>query len=476
MMSKQTNISLNENQDLFRVLFESAIEGIVVVNSEGKIDMVNDSLLRLYGYATDELLGNKIELLIPNRFHQSHMSKREAYYKAPKKRSMGLELEMLGRKKDGTEFPVDVSLNYFDINSKMYVVAFVSDITRSKKAENALKAEKEKASLYLDISASFFIAIDKRQKVTKINKKGCEILGYAENEIIGKNWFDTFLPIEEQSRVKEVFVQMQQGKIKPVEFFENRIVTKSGEIRLMEWHNTIIYDGKGNPRETLSSGIDITDIRKMEIAQMDALHQGQEKERKRLATELHDGIVQTLSAISLNLKVLEDAVVEMPENEQKSYKKAMFFLEECIADTRNISHALMPATLEHFGLVKAVQSICDNLSTDSLTFDLSAKGDFAKLEEKVEVSLFRIIQELINNIIKHAKASVVEIQLTKSKNGVTLEVEDNGIGFQGNIEQMQSNGLGLRNLFSRVKSMNGILKLDSSHLNGTTINVEIPIK
>ena len=476
MKSKQTNISLHENKDLFQVLFESAIEGIVVVNSEGRIDMVNDSLLRLYGYATDELIGNKIELLIPERFHQSHVSKRKAFYKKPKKRALGWEKTMLGRKKNGTEFPVDISLNYFNIDSKMYAAAFVSDITRSKKAENALKAEKEKASLYLDISASLFIAINKNQKVTKINKKGCEILGYAENEIIGKNWFDTFLPIEEQSRVKEVFIQMQQGKIKPVEFFENSIVTKSGEKRLMEWHNTIIYDVTGDPKETLSSGVDITDIRKMEIAQMDALHQGQEKERKRLATELHDGIVQTLSAISLNLKVLEEAVDKMSENEQKSYQKAMFFLEECIADTRNISHALMPATLEHFGLVKAVQSICDNLSTDSLTFNLRTEGDFTKLEEKIKVSLFRIIQELINNIMKHAKASVVQIQLAKSKNGVTLEVNDNGIGFQGNIEQMQSNGLGLRNLFTRVKSMNGILKLDSSHLKGTAVKVEIPVK
>ncbi len=469
-------MSLKKKQNLFQLLFESAIEGIVVLNSSGEIEMVNDSLLGLFGYTMNELMGNKIETLLPDRFHQSHITRKEAYHKIPKKHSKELESEMFGRKKDKTEFPIDISLNYFDINSKMYVVAFISDLTWSKKTENDLKVQKEQASLYLDISASFFIAIDKNQNITKINKKGCEILGYDESEIIGKNWFDTFLPVEEKQRVKEVFVQMQQGKIKPVEFFENRIVTKSGEVRLMEWHNTIIYDRKGNPKDTLSSGIDITDIRKMEIAQMDALHQGQEKERKRLAIELHDGIVQTLSAISLNLKVLEDAVVKMPKNEQTSYKKAMFFLEECIADTRNISHALMPATLEHFGLVKAVQSICDNLSTDNLTFDLSSNGDFAKLEEKIEVSLFRIIQELINNIIKHAKARSIEIKLTKSKNAVILEVIDNGIGFQGSIEQMQSNGLGLRNLFTRVKSMNGTLKLDSSHLNGTAVKVEIPMK
>ena len=339
-----------------------------------------------------------------------------------------------------------------------------------------LKNTEEEEIRYLDISASFFVAINKNQQVTKINKKGCEILGYTKDEILKKNWFDSFLPVEEQSKTKQVFIEMQHGNIKPVEFFENWILTKSGEKRLIEWRNTIIYDQDGNFNETLSSGIDITEIRKMELLQMDALHQGQEKERKRLATELHDGIVQTLSAVSLNLKVLEDAVGEMSENEQASYKKAMFFLEECIADTRNISHALMPATLEHFGLIKAVQSISENLTTEYLRFELNVNGDFGDIEEKIEVSLFRIVQELINNIIKHAKATLITIAFTRTEDMVILEVSDNGIGFQGSIEEMQSNGLGLRNLFTRVKSMNGILKLDSSHLTGTMVNVEIPLK
>ncbi len=133
-----------------------------------------------------------------------------------------------------------------------------------KTAGEALKRERDKAQKYLDIAGVIFIAVDADHKITLINKKGCEILGYEEDEIIGKNWFGTFLPKNKRDEIEEVFKKLISGEIEPIEYFENHIRTRSGEERLIAWHNTIVKDDMGKIVGTLSSGMDITDKRKLE--------------------------------------------------------------------------------------------------------------------------------------------------------------------------------------------------------------------
>ncbi len=133
------------------------------------------------------------------------------------------------------------------------------------KAEQKSIQERNRTNKYLDIASVMLIVIDADQKVSLINKKGCEILGYKKREIIGKNWFDRFLPERIRKDVKTVFEKLIPGKaIKQAEYFENPVLTKSGEERLIAWHNTILKDEKGKITGTLSSGDDITDRRKAE--------------------------------------------------------------------------------------------------------------------------------------------------------------------------------------------------------------------
>ncbi len=149
-----------------------------------------------------------------------------------------------------------------------------------KQAQEALKKEKEKAQEYLDIAGVMLMAIHADQKVSLINRKGCEVLGYGEEEITGKNWFDNFLPVRLGNEVKAVFSKLVAGEIEAIEYFENPVLTKSGKERMIAWHNTIISDEKGNIVGTLSSGEDITDRKKAE----ESLKKNEE-EAKRLAHE-----------------------------------------------------------------------------------------------------------------------------------------------------------------------------------------------
>lgn len=135
-----------------------------------------------------------------------------------------------------------------------------------KTLEEKERLEKERAQKYLDIAGVAIVALNERGEVTLINKRGCEILGYREEEVLGKRWFDHFLPARNRQDVATVFKQLLAGEIDPVEHYENPVLTKAGEERTIAWYNTLIRDETGKPTGTLSSGEDVTERLKAEEA------------------------------------------------------------------------------------------------------------------------------------------------------------------------------------------------------------------
>ena len=141
-----------------------------------------------------------------------------------------------------------------------------TDITDRKKTEEAIKRERDKAQSYLDIAGVMIVVIDPGQNAVLANRKTCEVLGSEEKDIIGKNWFDTFIPEQGRDMIKGGFRDLMAGKIEPWEYVENPLLTMSGEERLIAWHNSVMRDEKGQIVATLSSGEDITDRKRAEEA------------------------------------------------------------------------------------------------------------------------------------------------------------------------------------------------------------------
>ena len=145
-----------------------------------------------------------------------------------------------------------------------------SDITERKKAEKALQKERDRAQHYLDVAGVMFVIITADRKVNLINRKGCEILGYEdEGEITGKDWFDNFVPERLKDEVARVFGLLIAGEIEPVEYYENPVLTKHGEERIVAWHNTLLIDEQGGIYATMASGEDITERKRAEDALKD---------------------------------------------------------------------------------------------------------------------------------------------------------------------------------------------------------------
>lgn len=138
------------------------------------------------------------------------------------------------------------------------------DVAERKITEELLKREKYNKQQYLNIAGVIFVAIDKHKKVSLINKKGCEILGYNQEEIIGKDWFDTFLPESIRDRTSQVYEKLMTGDIESAEYFINSVLTRKGEERIIAWHNTVDTDDSGDIIGTISSGEDITECKKTE--------------------------------------------------------------------------------------------------------------------------------------------------------------------------------------------------------------------
>jgi PAS domain S-box-containing protein len=141
---------------------------------------------------------------------------------------------------------------------------FAKDVTQRKRIENEIVQERDRARQYFDVAGVMMLVLDRDGNVAQINRKGCDILGYRDDEIIGRNWFDTCLPSNVIDDVKRIFADLMKGNLEPHELVEERVITRTGEERVIAWHNAILRDATGRIVATLSSGNDITERKRME--------------------------------------------------------------------------------------------------------------------------------------------------------------------------------------------------------------------
>lgn len=198
----------------------------------------------------------------------------------------------------------------------------------------------------------------------------------------------------------------------------------------------------------------------------------EEKERQRIAADLHDSLGQLLSAIKMNLSSIEEneGINNAPYN--SILKKTLLLTDEGCKEVRNISYNLKPNALIEKGLLYALQMFIDKIDASKIKINLEATGLDKRLPAEVEIVLYRTIQEVVNNVLKHAKASVIDIALIKDEDGLSCTIEDNGIGFNKHIIQY---GLGLKSIENRIKYLQGNVEWDSSPYKGTLVAIHIPM-
>jgi two-component system sensor histidine kinase DegS len=201
-----------------------------------------------------------------------------------------------------------------------------------------------------------------------------------------------------------------------------------------------------------------------------------EEERQRIARELHDGVGQNLLLFRLKLQQLEQLVSD--KIDKKEYDLLVESVENSIQELKTISHVLKPKILEELGLVPALRFLCNRISRESGIFgSIDISGGEERINSSLEITLYRLTQEALNNIVKHSRAKIFNIQLIYGNESIKLIISDDGIGFE--IDDLQTKeslaGMGLINMQERIEEFKGKLKIDSSSGNGTVIIVDIPV-
>ncbi|MCD6020155.1 MAG: Signal transduction histidine-protein kinase/phosphatase DegS [Bacteroidetes bacterium] len=201
----------------------------------------------------------------------------------------------------------------------------------------------------------------------------------------------------------------------------------------------------------------------------------EEKERRRIAQDLHDGVGQLLSAAKLNLSNLESKLSDQNEDQKLAMQNALTLVDDSVKEVRAVSHNMMPNTLIKLGLGSAVREFITKLgNAPTLKVDLEIVGLDNRLDNQVETVLYRVIQEIINNIIKHANASHISMQLIRHDTELNVMIEDNGVGFETNNLDIYD-GIGLKGIITRIEFLNGSVHFDSSVGRGTTVIIDVPL-
>ncbi|MDX2029189.1 MAG: PAS domain S-box protein [Blastocatellia bacterium] len=349
---KQTEEALSRSEKLLRGIFDHAPDTMVVVGSDGHIHRVNAQVERMFGYARSELVGQSVEMLLPERFRERHIAHRSGYLEDPHLRPMGLGLVLYGRRRDGSEFPVEIMLSPVEAEANGLVIAVIRDITRRKADEKALRE-------------------------------------YAE-------------------RMKEL---------------SRRLIMV------------------------------------------------QEAERRGIALELHDEIGQILTGIKLKLELTARL---SGDSARASLAEAQSLVNELMARTRKLSLDLRPATLDHLGLLSALlRHIHQYSSQTQVHVDFRQRGlEGRRFAPELETAAFRIVQEALTNIARHSGARKAKVSIWADQNGLSVQIEDDGIGFDPDAALAAESSAGLAGMRERALLLSGQFTVDSQPGRGARLMAE----
>jgi PAS domain S-box-containing protein len=393
------------------------------------------------------------------------------------------------------------------------LIGYAADITEQKRAEEALRAEKDQAQGYLHIAGVMLATIDAGEKITLMNRKGFEILGYNEGELIGKNWFNTLVPQKIRAEVRDVFRKLMAGNIEPVEYFENMLLTKDGEERLVSFHNTVLRDPDGQITGALLSGEDITDPRKAE----EALRESEEKLARSRKMEslglLAGGVAHDLNNVLSGIVSYPDLLLmDLPEDSK---------LRKPIETMQESGHRAAAIVQDLLTVARGIATTKEPLNLNVIVSDYLDSPEFNKLKQfhptvtvktNLDTDLFNIggshvhIRKVVMNLVANASEAIagngnVTISTMnryidrplRGYDDVTigeyavLAVSDDGSGISSDdlerifepfytkkVMSRSGTGLGLAVVWNTVQDHKGYIDMKSDE-NGTTFELYFPI-
>jgi len=464
---------------LLAALLDSAMDAIVTVDEQQKIVLYNRAAEKIFGWPREEILRQPLERLIPQRFRATHAAHVERFgTTGVTSRRMGALNVIYGLRASGEEFPIDASISQLDTPQGKLFTVILRDITVRLQAEERHARLAARLSGLLDSAMDGIITVDEAQRIVLYNRAAEKIFGWAPDDALGQSL----------------------GKLMPERFRSShgaqmmRFATTGITSRRMG-DGTVIYgkraDGEEFPMDASISQLDTADGKLFTVILRDvtervraqeersafaaAAHAIREEEKTRVARELHDELAQSLTALKMDTIWVRDNAAGVPQVVGAKLADMLGMLDRAVASTRRIAADLRPLLLDDLGLMPAIDWLVSTFSQRSgVATKLKADEDL-ELQEPYATAVFRIVQESLANVAKHAGATEVTVSLEQLDSTITLSVQDNGQGFATSAPR-KPHSLGLMGLRERAQLLKGSFRIESAPGQGTRVEVRIPVE
>jgi PAS domain S-box-containing protein len=473
---KITEKTIKESEKTYRHIFEHSPVMVYRSHYNGAMIDINKAGAHLLGYKNrNDIIGRKAA-----DFLYAHPCDRNRFKRMIRETGFIRDFETQFIRKDGSIIDVQITSNTLRDkkgNIEGYE-GFIVDVTSRKQVERALLESEEKYRMVAENSLTG-IFIHQQQYFRYANCRLAQMLGYDSPEkIIGKPFWSIVHP-EDQSLVKRRGLKRAKTDFSPDQY-PFRLLKKDGSAIWVELRAThAAY--KGQPA-VVGNFINITKGKQAEEEIRHLSHkiiEAGEKERKKIAADLHDEFGQSLTSMHFDLEALQRS---LPEKFNEECNHIIGTVEKLADTVRNTTSYIRPDVLDHIGLIPALEWFIKEFKQrqSDLTIELVTIGLKKRLLPEIETVLYRIAQECLVNVKKHAKASMVNIMLTYNYPWIIFIVKDNGIGYRqaqsGLPRRLKTRGgIGLLSIRERVTSLHGNIDISSSPGKGTTIRIELPL-
>ncbi len=461
--------AIKESEEKYRNLVEQASDGIMTVDFDGKILSVNTSACGLSQYSEREMLQMNVkDFMAPGENQQLQFE-----------RIKNGETVILQRKllaKDGSFFDVDTTSN---ILSDGRILVFVRDVGERVRAATQILAEKYFSDTIISGLPGLFYVHNEKGNIFRWNQNLEATTGFSAEEIVNITPL-AFYPNSAidllRSKVAEVFDQgYADGEIEIVHKNGNaiRFYLKGTKVNVNGEDCVLVigldYSKKHEAEQQLKSSL--AEIRRL----AKHLTQIRETERKRIGREIHDELGQQITAMKLDAAWIQKNINSNDERVTLKLSNMIDLLNGSNKSVRRILNELNPGIIEKYGLLDAMYRLNSQIEEpDSLAIHFTSSHPFIELDDELANCVFRVYQEAITNIIKHAKANEIVVAVELIEHSIHLTVADNGLGFSEQSKK-NSSGFGLIGMKERVLASKGTFTLNSSPNNGTEIKVSIPL-
>jgi PAS domain S-box-containing protein len=458
------------NDSTYQTLLDFVPDAVVVVDASGTIVMLNAQVASMFGYERDALLGENVDVLLPSALRDAHARQRAAYGAGPHVRPMGVGLELFARRRDGSDFPVEISLGPLTLEGSPFVIAVVRDITERKRAQDALRASEERFRLLVDGVQDYAIyMLDPDGRVVSWNAASERIKGYTSEEIVGRHTSEFYQreDVDAGLPAAELALAEASGRCE----VQGWRLRKDGTAYLASVVTTAVRDLAGQLRGYSKVVRDVTERQAMED-ERNRLRAAAElqSDRDRIAMDLHDGIIQSLYAVGLGLEVALDDAGNAPDV-QRQLNASIEQLGRVVQDIRQYIYELRPSRYSGDLLASLRSLAADFRNDDGAQLRLRLPATLPRIDDDQALAILHIAREALTNARKHAAARHVALDLRLDHGELRLTVTDDGQGME-NTEYSDEHR-GIRNMKLRAELAGGTCTMRSAPGAGTTVMVRL---